>query len=208
MLRRRELLVGKSELPAGYKRCKYLKKSGEAYIDTGVIPDKSMDFDVVFAVESTYKGSVYVFGSDNSYKIGFNLCSDMENSGGIRVCKFTATNLVETKILLKSGVQYSVQIRENQIIVDSKEFSRGSGSYICQFSLILFGTNRKGNAMVNKTYCQNLKVYSFSIAKDGEKIMNLVPALDKSGKPCMYDTVKKQPHYNAGSGEFLYELAA
>ena len=37
--------------------------------------------------------------------------------------------------------------------------------------------------------------------------MNLIPALDRNGTPCMYDTVSKQNFYNAGTDEFLYELA-
>ena len=54
MILRRRAMYRNLELPTGYQRCKFLKKSGTAYIDTGIIPDKSMDYDVVFDVESTY----------------------------------------------------------------------------------------------------------------------------------------------------------
>ena len=195
------------ELPAGYKRCKFLKKSGTAYIDTGIIPDKSMDYDVVFDIESIYYGTCYVFGSDNSYKIGFNLATDFNNEEGIRACKFSTSTYYPTYIQLNRGVQYSVQICENKFAVNSEVFSVGSGSYVCAYSLILFGTNRKCQSMVNGTYCRNLRIYSFTISKDEKKIMNLIPALDRNGTPCMYDTVSKQTFYNAGTGEFLYELA-
>ena len=208
MLRRRGLMTKSfGDIPFGYKRCKFLKKSGTAYIDTGIIPDKSMDYDVVFDVESTYSGTCYVFGSDSSYNIGFNLGCDFRNVDGIRSCKFSTSTYYKTRIQLNSGVQYSVQICENKLAVNSKEFSAISGSYVCAYSLILFGTNRKGKAMVNDTYCRNLRIYSFTISKDGNKIMNLIPALDRNGTPCMYDTVSKQTFYNAGTGEFLYELA-
>ena len=207
MLRRRGLMTQSSgDIPFGYKRCKFLKKSGTAYIDTGIIPDKSMDYDVVFDVERTYSGTLYVFGSDSSYKNGFNLGCDFINEEGIRVCKFTKS-YYGTSIKLNSGVQYSVQICENHIAVNGKVFSVVSGTYVCAYSLILFGTNRTGEAMVNGKYCRNLRIYSFTISKDGNKIMNLIPALDRNGTPCMYDTVSKQTFYNAGTGEFLYELA-
>ena len=40
---------------------------------------------------------------------------------------------------------------------------------------------------------------------DNDKIIrNFVPALDTTNKPCLYDTVSKQPFYNHGTGEFLY----
>ena len=207
MILRRRAMYRNLELPTGYQRCKFLKKSGTAYIDTGIIPDKSMDYDVVFDVESTYQGSLYVFGSDSSYNKGFNLGYDFRNEEGIRFCKFYTLNYYKTYIKLNSGVQYSVQMFENHIAVNSKVFSVVSGLYVCAYSLILFGTNRKGKAMVNSTYCRNLRIYSFTISKDGNKIMNLIPALDRKSTPCMYDTVSKQTFYNKGTGEFLYELA-
>ena len=207
MILRRRAMYRNLELPTGYQRCKFLKKSGTAYIDTGIIPDKSMDYDVVFDVESTYSGSLYVFGSDSSYQNGFNLGCDFRNEEGIRFCKFYTLNYYKTSIKLNSGVQYYVQMGENQFAVNSKVISAISGSYVCAYSLILFGTNRNGQAMVNDTYCKNLRIYSFTISKDGKKIMNLIPALDRNGTPCMYDTVSKQTFYNAGQGSFLYELA-
>ena len=208
MLRRRGLMTQSlGDIPFGYKRCKFLKKSDTAYIDTGIIPDKRMDYDIVFDVESTYQGSLYVFGSDSSYRKGFNLGADFTTADGIRICKFTEVNVYKTYIQLNSGVQYSVQICENHLAINSKVFSAGSGSYVCAYSLILFGTNRTGKAMVNGTYCRNLRIYSFTISKDGNKIMNLIPALDRNVTPCMYDSISKQTFYNAGTGEFLYELA-
>lgn len=208
MLRRRGLMTQSlGDIPFGYKRCKFLKKSGAAYIDTGIIPDKSMDYDIVFDVESTYQGTLYILGSDSSYRIGFNLGSDMTGQTGIRICRFSEVGLIETYIKLNSGVQYSIQISENHFAVNNKVFSKGSGSYVCAYSLILFGTNRKGKAMVDDTYCRNLRIYSFTISKDGNKIMNLIPAINPNGIPCMYDTVSKQTFYNKGTGKFLYELA-
>ena len=207
MMLRRRAMYRKLELPTGYQRCKFLKKSGTAYIDTGIIPDKSMDYDVVFDVESTYQGSLYIFGSDSSYQNGFNLGCDFRNEEGIRFCKFYTLNYYKTYIKLNSGVQYYVQMGENQFAVNSKVISAISGSYVCANSLILFGTNRNGQAMVNDTYCKNLRIYSFTISKDGKKIMNLIPAIDRNGTPFMYDTVSKQTFYNAGQGSFLYELA-
>ena len=207
MISRRRAMYRNLELPTGYQRCKFLKKSDTAYIDTGIIPDKSMDYDVVFDVESTYQGALYVFGSDSAYDTGFNLGSDFTNNYGIRCCVFNNLWYYSTFIIINSGVQYSVQICENRFAINSKVFTAGSGSYVCAHSLILFGTNRTGKAMVDGTYCRNLRIYSFTISKDGNKIMNLIPVLDRNGTPCMYDTVSKHTFYNKGTGKFLYELA-
>ena len=67
-------------------------------------------------------------------------------------------------------------------------------------SLYLFAYNNKGNAG-QKSNCR-LGIVKFT--KNGDIIKELVPALDSSGRPCMYDTVSKQAFYNQGTGEFLY----
>ena len=53
MLRRRELMVGKSELPAGYKRCEYLQGLGDSrtYI---VIPELNIIYDTLFSITVMY----------------------------------------------------------------------------------------------------------------------------------------------------------
>lgn len=39
---------------------------------------------------------------------------------------------------------------------------------------------------------------------NGEVKHNLLPCLDTTGTPCMFDTVTKKPFYNSGTGDFLY----
>lgn len=36
-------------------------------------------------------------------------------------------------------------------------------------------------------------------------VQHLIPALDPTGRPCMFDLVQRKPYYNQGTGEFLYE---
>ena len=39
---------------------------------------------------------------------------------------------------------------------------------------------------------------------NGEVKHNLLPCIDPTGTPCMYDTVTQKPFYNSGIGDFLY----
>ena len=65
-------------------------------------------------------------------------------------------------------------------------------------TMIIFrGTNALGKVRIKRFY----------ITRDGAYTLNLIPALDRNGTPCMYDTVSKQTFYNERTGEFLYELA-
>lgn len=51
----------------------------------------------------------------------------------------------------------------------------------------------------------SFRIYSFSIVNATSVcILNLIPVLDPSGRPCMYDLVTKKPFYNQGTGEFTY----
>ena len=47
------------------------------------------------------------------------------------------------------------------------------------------------------------KIYYFE-ATDGVVHRKMLPCLDETGAPCMYDTVSKTPFYNSGTDDFLY----
>ena len=49
-------------------------------------------------------------------------------------------------------------------------------------------------------------IYSFDANYDGTPAANYIPALDTTGRPCMFDLVSKQPFHNAGSGQFIAGL--
>lgn len=40
--------------------------------------------------------------------------------------------------------------------------------------------------------------------KNSKIIHKLIPALDRTGTPCMFDKVSRKNFYNAGTGDFLY----
>lgn len=44
----------------------------------------------------------------------------------------------------------------------------------------------------------------FKVWKNDILLFDLVPALDPTGAPCMFDLVSRKPFYNAGVGDFLY----
>ena len=59
---------------------------------------------------------------------------------------------------------------------------------------------------VNATWFGRMKCKYFAISENGNSVHNLIPVLDQSGRPCMYDTITQQPFYNLKAGEFGYEL--
>ena len=50
-----------------------------------------------------------------------------------------------------------------------------------------------------------MRIYSFGTFDiDGVPVLNLIPVLDLSGRPAMYDEVSGQFFYNQGTGEFTW----
>lgn len=61
------------------------------------------------------------------------------------------------------------------------------------------------NEVSTRTVPLHIKYLKIS---DGENVVrDLIPCLDGNGTPCMFDTVKKQPFYNKGTGEFRVGIA-
>lgn len=68
----------------------------------------------------------------------------------------------------------------------------------------MFGISKSGDIQQRMPGQHTLmKTYGAKLVW-GESEISLVPALDNTGAPCMYDLVSKKPYYNAGSGDFLY----
>lgn len=208
MLRRRELMVGKSELPAGYKRCEYLQGLGNSrtYI---VIPELNIICDTLFSITVMYP----------KYTNDTNACGSL--TGTVRFEQgigwnghYYQVNYVKGAQILSPAATQEVKITFTAYLTSHSAnrfpvitMNGVVARYSTYFDSIetgavrdvyLFGTNRGDK----KRYFSG-RIYGFYL----EGQINLIPALDRNDTPCMYDTVSKKTFYNAGSGEFLYELA-
>lgn len=201
--RRRLMTLRKSEggLPSGYIKLNYLEKEGNTqYINTGIIPQSEWTYE--FDFERIEKFS-YLCGSDLGYDQGpFNISIDLSTTiDGLRTLNF-GIMFNKSKIIPQINERMIITKTPNQFIIGSKIFDIQIGTVKAQYPLVIFTTNRNGQP---EMFEQQYRLYGFSIKNaNDEFIMNLLPCLDKNGKPCMFDTVSKQPFYNEGTGEFLY----
>lgn len=200
MLRRR-MLFQKSELPRGYIRCEYLENGGshKQYIDTGIVP---------VGLELSYKAKVnvldmeqkdsWIFGESASPSLRFTAIGfASNNNNGLYGC-YDSRNFVRTNDF--TG-EYNFTFTKDTLVCNNAKFSvTPLTSKYSHRSIWLFGMN----GYSHPSYC---RVFHFSIFRNNEKILNFIPALDPSGRPCMYDTISKQPFYNKGDGEFLYKIS-
>lgn len=203
------------DLPSGYRKCEYLQGSGEAtYI---VIPaiDITNKPSVMLEVEyPTYKKDTNTFGSilnnvrfeqgigwrggafsynfGNGYGIAGSFGNNAQMSDGTIVA---ASSLAHQRLTFEYKNESIYMNGVEQIKAKHNKYA--DGNFGVAYNVYLFGTNRGDEFR----YFIG-KIYRFSV----EGQINLIPALDQNGTPCMYDKISHSPFYNAGTGEFGYEL--
>lgn len=121
----------------------------------------------------------------------------------------TATNITQStwaanttlgNVTITRGIQNTVILENGKITLNGQ--SRTSTKITSAVSFIapyeLWGWGRDGGSFIGR-------FYSFKHERNGQLIVNLVPALDNTtGTPCMFDTVTKTPLWNQGTGDFTY----
>lgn len=206
-MRRRYMLSSISDLPSGYKRVEYLQSQpsgAKQYIDTGYVYDKDSYIEAQVRFYTTDSGSA-VFGvrGDTYTMIAIT-------SGGLWYKKSLNSTSAES-VSIAVGDLYNLKQEEKKLVVYNLD--KGSIRAVVtddnfeteKMNLFLFASHSKLNPIDSapREYSKGLKVYSFSIIKNGEKVVDLVPCLDNKRVPCFYDRARKLTLYNAGTGSFI-----
>lgn len=177
MLRRRGMLsLSNSELPNGYQRIKYLRANKKQYLTLHINPVSGDDVFVTASSNGTYDYNTIVGTTGGPT---FEVYFDMSND--VAIWKGIANVIILNSVSGESGLGKIRKI--NFKVMKTVEYKYQLGAYKNLY--LLFGD-----------------IYDFEVPAR----CKMVPALDTNGKPCMYDTIAKQPIYNAGNGEFGYEL--
>ena len=191
MLRRRAMYRG-GELPTGYRLCKYLESTGTQTINTGLTPVYGDKINVI----------AYRTSDENSMVFASGTLTITSATSKFYCRYFTSTKNAAIEVSLAkfpADAQYHhIMLSQDGFYADGNFVKELPGERAEAGTLIIFrGTSNYGK----------LRIKRFYITRDGAYTLNLIPALDRNGTPCMYDTVSKQTFYNAGQGSFLYELA-
>lgn len=199
MLRRRSLVSCGRILPVGYKLCKYIESTGTQWIDTLITP---IFGDVIHTqVERIGKDAALFYAGDKNQLTV--LPSEYGYDRDIIYTKYfqgeTDAVSFPTQHFDIDGTFHNMTFGQDGLFVDGVNVCGISDNRMAADSpLCLFRAN---------TIFGSAKMASFTLERDGQVLMEYIPALDTSGKPCMYDTISSDTFYNTGTGEFLYELA-
>ena len=192
MILRRRAMYRDLELPAGYQLCNYLESTGTQTINTGLTPVYGDEINVIAYRTSNANSMFYASGT-----------LTVTSAPNELYCRyFTSTKNDATEIRLTNfpdDAQYHhIMLSQDGFYADGNFVKALPGERAEAGTLIIFrGTSNYGK----------LRIKRFYITRDGAYTLNLIPALDRNGTPCMYDTVSKQTFYNERTGDFLYELA-
>ena len=192
MILRRRAMYRDLELPAGYQLCNYLESTGTQTINTGLTPVYGDEINVLAYRTSNANSMFYASGS-----------LTVTSAPDELYCRyFTSADKAAVRITLKhfpdDAHYHHIMLSQDGFYADGNFVRELTGERAEAGTLIIFrGTSNYGK----------LRIKRFYITRDGAYTLNLIPALDRNGTPCMYDTVSKQTFYNERTGDFLYELA-
>ena len=195
---RRRLMCKKNEsdLPSGYTKLNYLESTGTQYIDTNYTI-KNLPITVETSFELTSIISQNLFGTDyknkGSYFVPF--------VGGDKFISCYDYKL-ETASM---GKLYFAKFLQNKNDLSKMEIKLNDNTYSVNVKITSLPVNSNYQIFAaNNKFIAHYKCNYHRLYEDNKMVFNLFPALDKNNKPCLYDTVSKQPFYNQGTGEFLY----
>lgn len=70
------------------------------------------------------------------------------------------------------------------------------------WGFLLGACSHKENGKISAETCCAEDIYTCCAYKEGKLCSKIVPCIDKDGRPCLYDTVRRLTLYNKGKNEF------
>lgn len=195
------LFYQNSLLPSGYIRLDYVESPDEnAYINTGILPDDTTGFKVRMSVKNTstdlyYLGCRESTQTDSRFGLGVyqghiymalgTYYSDVNN--------WTITS--DTPFIAENNYKNSRVATMNGL----NPLSVGSLSGITFTRNIYLFKSNQSTAQITS----NCRIYDCEITQGTTIVAHFIPCLDDNGVACMYDTIRKQTFYSAGSSNFI-----
>lgn len=185
-----------------YVKVEYLQSDSNAFIDTGLsLDDDNVDIYVEFEWNSyTQYGAVYgnyvsTPTNTNCYRLLLNSSTQFLNSHNT-LSNETGNGYFNCDI----NNIHKLFISKNSFILDNISIPRTG--------VAKGETNTSNIALFNRSVMEpisrniDLKVYAFTVLKEGVKLLNFIPVV-VDGVGYMYDTVSKKLFGNVGTGNFV-----
>ena len=185
------------------RRVACLQSTGTQYIDAPIHASSELSIDIVFENSGT--------PTVNSNPLGAILTSprmrhhlNFDNViGGLNYYFINGDSLVKLNKSVADGNRIHLIVdAENHLISAEDELGKIIASVDQGYGWDT-GINYRLFARAGVEYYAKIKIYGAKLW-DGKKNISLIPVLDLSGRPAMYDEVSEQFFYNQGTGEFTW----
>lgn len=175
------------DLPSGFTRLEYIESTATQWLNTGITQAR-FEHDIAFS-NTTNRDLMGNSASGGQYWGANTAKTFYEFSSATISLNPTIRRIVVYNNIDSKAISLSV---EGITHINARTYASIPTTY---------GLLRCNNSAY---YCK-AKLYGFRAYDESDNLIaDYVPALDKQGRPCVYDTVSKQPKYNDGTGEFLY----
>lgn len=203
-LLRRRAMYKAGELPAGYKRCKWLSSKDDAYLITDYYPKIGDAIEIYFSI-----------GKDRNYNAPINAASKYDSDRQL-IILFAKNAVAYFKYFTTGGA--SDPYLPQYLGGEPKKMVIDKDGRLIDFTGYLVTSNevKKNKKEINAPLFLfersnhnahfSGKIGTVTFTRGGEKSLNLIPCLNEHNVPCMYDTVSGKSYYNKGTGTFGYKL--
>lgn len=175
----------------------YLESTGTQWIDTGIkrnIDDEFfVDFQFPNLTQSQIHSTVYGYEIESTNRLIFRKFVNFGFYG------FTPTGFLEISNFDTARHQCLAQPGTGYVfdgIVKSNAYKNNSAN-INMFLFACAISETEANAF------GEVRIFAYYQKRNGNKIIDLIPVLDREMRPAMYDRVTGKLFYNKGTGEFI-----
>lgn len=199
------LIKEAKELPDGYKRVEYLESDSTAYIDTGVSgANNNLKIEMGFSYSKFYAYGYFFsnYESEQHNTTRFLLDASNNSRGLAYINTKSQDGAIYNSNVTKDSFHTFV-LTKTSLTIDGVTTTNNNppvGTANTK-NIILF--NRGAGSYAN-TRDIGMRCYYFRIYDNDVLVRDLIPVLDNSGIPAMYDRINGGTYYNEGTGSFTY----
>jgi len=189
----------KRRVPKGFKEVEYLEGTGTQYIDTGYVPTNTTGQFAVMRYTTVNNGVTFGGMISNNRVVGPYYAPNTSKwycgwgSNEPSISASTPTTSTVYKLYLNFNNDRIAKVNDTIL---SNGLDNISGAYP---TLTLF----RRNYSAAYAYLSG-KIYKYQITEGTKLVRDMIPCLDASNVPCMWDAVERKTYYNAGTGTFSY----
>lgn len=211
-------------LPENYTRLLYLESDGKQYIDTGILPTKTTEFEFGAYCYSDHitSGTAHCLmgmrigqGKPNKEQWRMMVTNYLDTSyswtggyvslGNNQRAQSTEVGITDYVFSYKDGIWSNGNNVTKAIDFSNDIIPTADGELPSSVTLWLFKGNYYGESGDGNPCKDRIKYCK--LWQDKKLVRNLVPVLDDKGIPGMFDYVTGETLYNLGTGTFLYAEA-